>query len=482
MEEALNFSTAPLKIGLFGIGLDTYWSQFEGLEERLKNYLNKIASKLKTSHSEVVNAGLVDNVDKAFAAGKMFKQEDVGVIFLYVSTYALSATVLPVVQKAKVPVIILNLSPEAAIDYASFNKLGDRKQMTGEWLAHCAACPVPEIANVFNRSGIRFHQITGLLDNDEECWQEVAEWVAAAQVVQIMQYNRLGCLGHYYSGMLDIYTDLTKQYATFGGHIELLEVEELVTLRKEVSEVERQDRLDLFAQTFAIQEDCSAEELTKAAITSVALDRLVEKYKLGSMAYYYKGTGNKENEEAISSIILGNSLLTANGIPVAGEYEVKNAQAMKIMDSFGAGGSFTEYYAMDFNEDVVLMGHDGPGHIAIAEGKTKVRPLKVYHGKVGKGVSVEMMVKNGPVTLLSVVEAKDGSLFLLMAEGESVAGPILEIGNTNSRYKFSIGARSFVNDWNSYGPAHHCAIGVGHIASKIKKFGQLLDVPVVQVC
>jgi L-arabinose isomerase len=209
---------------------------------------------------------------------------------------------------------------------------------------------------------------------------------------------------------------------------------------------------------------------------------LVAKYKLGSMAYYYKGTGNQENEEAIASIILGNSLLTANGIPVAGEYEIKNAQAMKIMDSFGVGGSFTEYYAMDFRDDVVLMGHDGPGHITIAEGKPKVRPLKVYHGKVGKGVSVEMSVKNGAVTLLSVVEKRGGGLMLLVAEGESVAGAILEIGNTNSRYKFSIGARKFVNDWNSYGPAHHCAIGVGHISSKIDKLGALLNMEVIKIC
>jgi L-arabinose isomerase len=209
---------------------------------------------------------------------------------------------------------------------------------------------------------------------------------------------------------------------------------------------------------------------------------MVQQYKLGSMAYYYKGTGNKENENAIASIILGNSLLTANGIPVAGEYEIKNAQAMKIMDSFGAGGSFTEYYAMDFTDDVVLMGHDGPGHIAIAEGKTKVRALDVYHGKVGKGLSVEMSVKHGPVTLLSVVEKGDATLMLLVAEAESVAGPVLQIGNTNSRYRFSIGARKFVNSWNNYGPAHHCAVGIGHISSKIEKLGALLDMEVIKVC
>ncbi len=471
-----------LKIGLFGIGLDTYWPQFAGLKERLEGYMQVVEKKLSAIHPQITNAGLIDTIDKAFEAGSGFRRADVDLIFLYVTTYALSSTVLPVVQRAKVPVIILNLAPGPAIDYASFNAMADRTKMTGEWLAFCSACPVPEMANVFNRAGIQFHQITGMLNDDPDCWNEITEWVEAANVAHTMFYNRLGCLGHYYSGMLDIYSDLTQHYAHFGGHIELLEVEELVSHRKEVNEREAFNRVDLFREIFDVQPDCSKEELYKAAVTSVALDRLVAKYKLGSMAYYYKGTGSPENEDAIASIILGNSLLTANSVPVAGEYEIKNAQAMKIMDSFGAGGSFTEYYAIDFKADVVLMGHDGPGHIGIAEGKTKVRPLGVYHGKVGSGLSVEMSVKNGPVTLLSVAEKKDGGLMLLFAEGESVPGPILQIGNTNSRYKFPVGARKFVNSWNSYGPAHHCAVGVGHIGSKIEKLGALLHMQVIKVC
>jgi len=301
-------------------------------------------------------------------------------------------------------------------------------------------------------------------------------------VAHIMAYNRMGCMGHYYSGMLDIYTDLTTQYASFGGHIELIEVDELADIRRTVTSDQINHRIAEFYEKFEIQDDCPANEIERAAKTSVALDILVDKHKLGSIAYFYKGTGNSDNEDTISSIILGNSLLTARNIPVAGEYEIKNAQAMKILDSFGAGGSFTEYYAMDFKDDVILMGHDGPGHIAIAEGKTKVRPLKVYHGKVGNGLSVEMSVKHGPVTLLSVVEQAGGKLMLLVAEGNSVSGPILQIGNTNSRYKFPCGARNFVNSWNSYGPAHHCAVGVGKISSKIKKLGMLLNLDVVQVC
>lgn len=470
------------KIGLFGIGLDAYWPQFAGLKERLEGYLREVEAKLARPGVEIVNLGLIDTPEKAFAAGHGFRQADVDLIFLHVTTYALSSTVLPVVQRARVPVIILNLSPEAAIDYASFNALDDRTRMTGEWLAHCGACPVPEIANVFQRARIEFHQITGQLRDDPECWREVDAWMDAARVAGIMFHNRLGLMGHYYNGMLDIASDTTLQCATFGGHLEIVEVDELAALRRKVTDEQIAARVAEFRQLFDVQADCPPTELGRAARTSVALDRLVETHALGSMAYYYMGTGVAENEDAISSIILGNSLLTARGIPVAGEYEVKNAQAMKIMDSFGVGGSFTEYYALDWKEDVVLMGHDGPGHLAIAEGKTKVRPLGVFHGKVGRGLSVEMSVRHGPVTLLSVVETGRGSLKFLVAEGESVPGPILEIGNTNSRYKFSVGARRFVNDWNAQGPAHHCAVGVGRIAHKIEKLGKLLGVETVKIC
>ena len=470
-----------LKIGLFGIGLDAYWPQFPGLEERLKGYVAMVAARLNAFGAEVVNLGLIDTPEKALAAGHEFRRADVDLIFLYVTTYALSSTVLPVVRRAKVPVIVLNLAPSAAIDYASFNRLGDRARMTGEWLAYCQACPVPEIANVFQRCRIPFLQVTGTLEDDPAVWREIEDWIAAARVACVMEHNRLGVMGHYYGGMLDIYSDLTQQCAYFGGHIEMIEVDELSAMRVEVSAAEIAGRVAHFHEVFDVQPDCLREELERAARTSVALDRLVERHALGSLAYFYSGAPGSPNEDAISSIILGNSLLTARGIPVAGELEIKNVQAMKIMDSFGAGGSFTEYYAMDFRDDVVLMGHDGPGHIAIAEGKTKVRPLGVYHGKVGRGLSVEMSVTHGPVTLLSVVQTVDGKLKLLVAEGESVPGPILEIGNTNSRYRFPSGARRFVEAWNSHGPAHHCAVGVGHIAVQLEKLGALLGMECVRV-
>lgn len=470
-----------LKVGLFGIGLDAYWPQFEGLEERLKSYVGIVEGKLHRDDVEVVNLGLIDTPERAVQAGHDFRVADVDVIFLYVTTYALSSTVLPVVRRAGVPVVILNLQPVGAIDYAKFNKLGSRTRMTGEWLAHCAACPVPEIANVFTRAGIDFHQITGVLNGDAHVDSEIENWIEAARVAHIMAHTKLGVMGRYYNGMLDIYSDMALQSAAFGTVIEIVEIDELAAIRSALTDADIDTALSRIKDEFDIQADCPEEELGRAASTAAALFKMVENHGLGAMAYYYESTPGTTHEDIITSVILGCSMLTASGVPVAGEYEVKNAQAMKIMDSFGVGGSFTEYYAMDYDDDVVMMGHDGPGHTKIAQGKTKVRPLEVYHGKVGAGLSVEMSVKHGPVTCLSVLEIA-GKVSLLVAEGESVPGPIMEIGNTNSRYRFPVGARRFVEEWNAAAPAHHCAVGVGHIANRIEKLGALLGLDVIRVC
>ena len=469
-----------MKVGLFGIGLDTYWPQFKGLLDHLTAYQAGIAKQLRSFDVELVDVGMVDSPEKARAAASRFRREEVDLIFLYISTYALSSTVLPVVQQVKVPVVVLNLQPVPQLDYQKFNALGDRGLMTGLWLEHCQACSAPEIACVFNRAGIAYHLVTGHLA-DAAAWAEIRDWVDAARVADALRQNRVGVLGHYYCGMLDVYSDMTQQSAAFGHHYELLEMCELHALREKVGKAQVAAKLKEFRRKFSVAPDCSAGELARAAKTSCALDALVAKHRLGALAYYYESVAGNPYQDIVTSIIAGNTLLTGRHVPVAGECEVKNVQAMKIMDELGVGGSFSEFYLADFTDDVVYLGHDGPAHFAIAEGRVGLVPLSVYHGKPGRGLSIQMTVQHGPVTLLSVVQGAGGKLFLLVAEGESVPGPVLQIGNTNSRYQFGIGAKAFMNEWSKAGPAHHCAIGVGHVADKIAKLGALLGLEVRRV-
>ncbi len=471
----------PARLGLFGVGLDTYWPQFKGLRERLLGYQRAIGQKIRSFGVELVDAGLVDNPFKAHQAASQFRRSEVDLIFLYVSTYALSSTVLPVVQNAKAPVVVLNLQPVAQLDYRKFNALGDRGQMTGVWLEHCQACSCPEIASVFNRAGIPFHLVTGHL-HDAAAWKEIRDWVSAATVAAGMRRNRVGVLGHYYGGMLDVYSDLTQQSAVFGSHFELLEMCELHALREKISPLQVRKKLREFHNTFDVSPECPDAELRRAAKTACALDTLVSRHQLGALAYYYESVAGNPYQDLVTSVIAGQTLLTGRHVPVAGECEIKNVQAMKIMDLLGAGGSFSEFYLADFEDDVVYLGHDGPAHFAMAEGRVGLVPLPVYHGKPGKGLSIQMTVQHGPVTLLSVVQRGDGKLSLLVAEGESVPGPILQIGNTNSRYQFPIGAKNFLNQWSQAGPAHHCAIGVGRVADPIEKLGALLNLHVQRIC
>jgi len=470
-----------VKIGLFGIGLDTYWAQFEGLLDKLVSFQETIKERLVHAGTEVVDAGMVDNPAKAKEAAELFSRSGVDMIFLNISTYALSHNVLPLIQRISCPVIILNLQPTEAIDYKKFNSMGDRGKMTGEWLSYCQSCVAPELASVFNRSGIKYHLVTGYLE-EEYVWNEIEEWIEACDVMNKMKNNRVGVLGHYYNGMLDVYSDITMLAAAFGSHFELMEFGVLKNFFEKVTEEEIKLKTKQFYSWFKVSPECWEEDIRSSARCAVALDKLVEKYNLGSLAYYYEGEGDEEYEKIVTTLIPGMTLLTGQNIPAAGECEIKNVLAMKIMDSLHAGGSFSEFYGLDFNDDIILLGHDGPAHFRIADGEVGLIPLPVFHGKPGKGLSIQMKVANGPVTLLSVCQGGDGRVTLLAAEGESVPGPTLQIANTNSRYKFSVSARDFINRWSEAGPSHHCSIGIGKKTSVIKKLAELLDIGFLRIC
>ena len=479
--------TPKVKIGVFGIGLAAYWPQFEGLKERLEGYQKQVESKLAQTDSLIVSAGLVDNAIEARKAGDLFIRENVDLIVCYVGTYATSSQVVPAVQHVNRPVLVLNLQPVPALDYLGSD--------TAEWLANCCACVVPEISGAFVRCGLNFNVVSGLLNEEagpvgRRSWNKIRDWVYAAKVARTLRYGRLGFLGHTYPGMLDMYSDFTMISGQTGLHLEILEMEDL-QIRVEAARPEQvQATLELTHQLFEMSEASPSDPLAKApqpqelewaARVAVGLDQLRQDFALDGLSYYYRGLDNNLNERLGAGLILGNTLLTARGVPCAGEGDTKNALAMLIMDRLGAGGSFTEFYAMDFVEDFVLMGHDGPFHLQIADGKPTLRGLGLYHGKSGRGVSVEARVKTGPVTLLGITQTNQGRLKLLVAEAECVPGPVLHIGNTNSRLKFSLPPDDFMDAWCAQGPTHHCAMGVGRQADKLEKVGRLLNLEVVRV-
>ncbi|MEN3282878.1 MAG: L-arabinose isomerase [Solirubrobacteraceae bacterium] len=469
------------RVGVFGIGLHTYWPQFPGLRERIEGYQARVEERVAELGGDVVSAGLVDTEQAAREAGDRFAAAQVDIVLCHAVTYATSSTVLPVAQAARAPVLLLGLQPTRTLDYAGVD--------TGEWLANCAACCVPEIAGAFTRARIPYDTVAGTIDDDERAWAKIAGWVRAAGVARAVRRSRIGFMGHVYPGMLDMYADFTMVHAQVGAHVEVLEIDDLgarvaAATDEEVAAKEAEIRAMFdFADPSddPIAGPIEPDQLAWSARVAAGLDRLTADFELDALTYYYRGVAGNEAEQLGAGVIVGNSLLTARGIPTSGEGDLKTNVAQLILDRLGAGGSFTEYYALDLGEDFVLMGHDGPMHVAIAEGRPTLRALRLYHGKSGAGLSVEANVRYGPVTIVGCTQTADGRLKLVVAEGESIPGETFRIGNTNSRLRFALEPAEFLERWCAQGPTHHVALGVGHVAGEVANVASLLGLEYARV-
>lgn len=486
------------RVGIYTMGLKNYWTQFEGLKERIIGYGEFIADKVKEMDAEVFFYGLVDCPEEGKKAGEYFNSKNVDLIFAHSGTYVTSASILPVHQYCKALTVILNLQPTTKINY--------EKTTTGEWLAHCGACPVPEFANAFNRTGINFSIINGLLGLDQtpeisltnevtadrpeaiRAWKEIKEWVQAASVKSGLSHSRIGFLGNNYSGMLDMYSDYTMLQSQTGVHIEVLEMCDLNEMLLLVTDEEIHEKEKEIEEFFLISDDVSADPLAKkptkeqlywSAKVAAAQERLVKKHNLDGLSYYYHGFPGGDYEALQAGFIVGHSLLTAKGIPCAGEGDLKTCIAMKICDIVDKGGSFCEIVVTDYEDGTILLGHDGPFHLAIAEGKPLLRGLGVYHGKQGTGVSVEAKVKTGDITNLSCTQTIDGKLKFIITEAESTNGKIMTIGNTQTPVKFKKDPDSYMDEWFAEAPTHHFAMSVGHNGSLFEKIGKILEIKTV---
>jgi L-arabinose isomerase len=482
------------RIGLYSVGLKAYWNQFEGLRERLIHYGKFIESKLG-EFGEVYNFGLVDDEVSGRTAGEWLNTKNVDIVFCHSASYVTSSSVLPVHQICKAPVVILNLQPTASMNYM--------KTTTGEWLAHCGACPVPEFSNALNRAGIKCKIVNGLLGLDKtpeisitdevtsgrkeaiRAWKEIGEWARAASVKRTLQHSRFGFLGNNYSGMLDMYSDFTMAQSQMGIHVEILEMCDLDRSLKTVTSEEIKLKMEQVREFFQISGDSPSDPIAKkptdeqlewSCRVAAAQEKMVLEYDLDALAYYYHGSNDNDYERLQSGFIVGHSLLTAAGIPCSGEGDLKTALAMKICDTLGTGGSFSEIVAVDYDKETIILGHDGPFHISISAGKPILRGMGIYHGKRGSGVSVEANVKTGPVTTLGLTQTGDGKMKMIISEAEAVKEQILMIGNTQTHIKYKYHPDEYMDKWFAEAPTHHCSMSVGHNAGLFDKTAELLGV------
>ena len=470
------------KIAVIGLGHYIYFDQFRGLREELVKKSDDFKKHLDGLVCEVLDFGYVDCVEEAFDAVQRLKKEDADLLFIILSTYVPSSVCAPLARHLDIPQVLVGIQPLEHLDYSHTT--------TYMQLCNDDVCAMPEVAGVYERLGKPIPScIVASSSQSEKIKKQVSEWVSAATAIAGFKYEIFGYLGHTYEGMYDMHTDPTAFTAAFGAHVKMLEMCELARLSKEVTEEEIKEQTKEITDTFEICDPSidpltdfvKEEDLVYSARQTVALKKLVTNNKLTALAYYYKSEPNNPYEQLAANLIIGNTLLTSSGIPLAGEADLKTAAAMLIMKNIGGGGSFAEIHPFDTVDNVVLIGHDGPHNIAIAEGKPRLRKLKKYHGKSGSGIGVEFSLKAGPITMLSINVDRNGRFRMIAAEGTSIAGDIPQTGNTNTRVSFGCDVCDFLARWSEAGPTHHLALGVGHHIGTLRKFAKISGIQLIEI-
>lgn len=470
------------RVGVFAVAHATYWDQFSGLEDSILGYHKELISQLAAMDVEVVDFGMVDSNQKSFQVAEEIQGAGLDILFCNMATYATSSVFAPIVRQTTLPIVLVALQPRKALDYT--------KASTFMQLENDNICSVPEFIGVARRFGKDIADVViGHLYGDIEAQGELARWCDIAKVLHSLKGARIGLMGHVLEAMYDMHTDPTAISSVFGVHVPLLEIDDIQRYYETVTEDEILAKEALIFSEFDTPDPKSdpvtckltTADLRQAAHSAVALDKFVEGYNLTGLAYYYEGSPESIQRQIATTLIVGNSILNAQGIPMCGEFDLKTCIAMLIMDRLNIGGSFAEFHPFDFTEDFILVGHDGPHHIAIAEGKPVLRSLHKYHGKPGSGASVEFKIKEGPITMLGITQTANGKFKFVIGEGYSKAGPIPPTGNTNTRGFFEPTTKEFVKKWVMEGPTHHYALGVGHHADTIEKIGKILGVETVMV-
>jgi L-arabinose isomerase len=459
------------KIGLLTTGHQYYWDQFPGLREMGLSMCANLRAMLE-ARADVVAPDLVDTVDKSHTAGELFRQEQVDAVLVFPVGYTVSMNMVPAVKDLSVPIRILNAHEDRSYDYAAAD--------TTAYLHHEGVCCIPEYAGALVNLGKKFKVRTGHF-GDDRLWRELQADLDGAAAARFFKTMKVGLIGQVYTHMSDMPIDEHRLLRATGRMLVRPEVEEIENAYHRVTQAQLEDMYRQFREMYDVDESVTNEHLRFSAQVALAFDEIITRHDIYAFGFYWWG-----ERELITQLRaqagLAVSRLAALGRPGVTEGDVKSAMAIKILDLLGGGGMFVEFFAMDFDEDFFLMGHDGPSNVRLASGRPRLMHLDVHHGKSGHGLGIDFNMQAGPVTLLNLTQFDAGDTFkLIYSIGRVIPGPVLNIGNPNARVRVSRPLHEFMDAWCQQGPSHHIALGIGDHSAALETFAEAMGFRAVRI-
>ena len=463
------------RIGILAVGLAAYWPQFAGMREAVLGHHARLLNVIG-DRAERIEIGLVDTIEGARAAAARLAASDVDIVFVHLTTYATSEPLLIAVSELDVPIVLLNVQSVRKLDMAKVHGIGD-------WLGVAISCAaLPEMTASLRRIGKRFDIVTGHLDGDAVMAGELSSWLDAASIRRTLRTSSFGLFGRPYPGMTDLSIDETAFLAAFGAYTKHLGWDDIAAAAAGVSEAEAEARLPSLRAAFAIPGDVEGAPLQSIARVLAGLDRLIEREALCALPNHYEGAVREDHVAVLAASNPAFSVLMAEGIACPVEGDIKTALAMLMLKAVAGTATLAELYSMDFDDDVVILGHSGAADLTISKEPPTLKHSAVFHGKSGSGFLTQTYPRPGPMTLLSLTQDGEGRFVLIAAEGEIVEGPPMALGDTNCRVRFTLGLRGFMRDWAEQGPTHHGVMASGAHTEALRRVAKLFNVELRLVC
>jgi L-arabinose isomerase len=460
-------STQP-KIGLFVTALlEDDYNKTGHMRSKMSTATDRIA-KILAPYGEIVNPGFVEYEPDADRATQAFNAADVDLVVAIELAYQKGIIPMRTLLRVNAPILVWNTQQIRRLpEDADFDIIMENSGMAG----------LPELTSALLRSGQPFELLTSHID-DPAGLAQIGEYATAAGAIRRLEKMRIGIIGHPFEGMTDLMVDYLSFRDKIGPVCWPLEPEKVAVAAKEMDAA----RVQRFMQAQAQQYDASAmpdDLFERSARLALALEDMAREYNFDGLAIFDQIWLTDPRVGVIPSY--GTGYLCAQHIPVATEADVTTLSAMMILQELAGEATFLENYVIDFDEDAIILSHDGHGNPAMATDAKKVRikPSIYYEGVNGRGAGLEFAYAPGNVTLLSLIPLGDGNWRLIISEGESLPITPRPVAAPQMLFRYKNGTiTEFCDRWLLAGSPHHMALAYGHLAETIEKLGRLLGIEV----